>query len=334
MSETNPAGSIALVVVSPRVPAGLMTRDAWRRIEESDAVLARALDEPLAEAVIEAGVEVRTVGDVTPGGLARQLVESGSSGNIVWLGSADADPGLTDALAGELTRLDDPPPVEVVVGSWDASGSRLLDAVAVMDTLRSPGGCPWDAKQTHASLAPYLVEEAYEVVEAIGEQNSAHLEEELGDVLLQVLFHARLASERADDGFDIDGVAARLVDKLVRRHPHVFADGAASSPEEVEAEWARIKAKEKPERDADDPLAGIPAGLPPLERATKVVGRLEKAGRSDLVAQHAGEDSLGAALLDLVAQARTLGVDPTVALASTLSALERGASGETRRSAQ
>lgn len=329
MGEQPVGGSIALVVVSPRVPAGLMTREAWRCIEEADVVLARSLDEPLAEAIRDAGLTVEVVGEVAPGALAVRLVTAAGEEDIAWLGSADADPGLTDALAGELTRLETPPPVEVVVGSWDAPGSRLLDAVAVMDTLRSPGGCPWDAKQTHASLAPYLVEEAYEVVEAIGERDSGHLEEELGDVLLQVLFHARVASERAGDGFDIDGVAARLVEKLVRRHPHVFADGAASSAEEVEAEWQRIKAQEKPERDADDPLAGVPAGLPPLERAAKVVSRLERAGHGDLVREATAGDSLGAALLDLVVQARTLGQDPGVALATTLADLERArASGQ------
>ncbi len=99
-----------------------------------------------------------------------------------------------------------------------------------MDRLRSPGGCPWDAEQTHDSLAPYLVEEVYETIDAIESGDMAHLAEELGDVLLQVVFHSRVAAEAAD-GFDIDDVAGHLVEKLVRRHPHVFADGDASSPE-------------------------------------------------------------------------------------------------------
>lgn len=336
-------GSIALVVVSPRVPAGLMTYDAWQRIEHADDVLGRDADEALVEAVVATGRHVVTVGQAatgegshdespagdvssvdttTPAGVARRLVQSATTGrDVVWLGSADADPGLTDALATELTRLDDPPAVEVVVGSWDAPGSRLLDAVAVMDTLRSPGGCPWDAKQTHASLAPYLVEEAFEVTEAIAEADGEHLREELGDVLLQVLFHARVAAERDEDGFDVDDVAAGLVDKLIRRHPHVFADGSASNPDEVEAEWARIKAAEKPERDASDPLAGIPSGLPPLERAVKVVARLAKAGQQERLDAAASEDSIGSALLDLIIQARALGVDPSVALAATLTRL-------------
>lgn len=322
-SAQTPGGRIGLLVVSPRVPAGLMTREAWQAIEQADLVLGRSADEPLVEVVQDAGFMVQTATEPAAQ-TARRLVEAAQDGRaLLWLGSADADPGLTDALAGELTRLDAPPTVEVVVGSWDAPGSRLLDAVAVMDTLRSPGGCPWDAEQTHASLAPYLVEESYEVLEAIGEQDSAHLQEELGDVLLQVLFHSRVAAERDDDGFDIDAVAATLVEKLLRRHPHVFADGAASSAEEVEAEWARIKAAEKPERDASDPFAGIPSGLPPLERATKLVSRAVKHGRRDAVEQSGAGDSVGAALLDLVLQARDLGVDPSVALAGALTELER-----------
>lgn len=323
-------GRIALLVVSPRLPAALMTRDAWRAVEDAPIVLARDESEPLAEAVADAGIDVTFVGATSDGGsppdaLARELVACTEDGDVAWLGSADADPGLTDALASELTRLDDPPAVEVVVGSWDAPGARLLDAVAVMDTLRSPGGCPWDAKQTHSSLAPYLVEEAFEVTEAIAEADNAHLQEELGDVLLQVLFHARVASERAGDGFDIDGVAATLVEKLIRRHPHVFSDAEAADPDAVEAQWAAIKAQEKPERDVNDPLAGIPAGMPPLERAVKVVSRLTKAGRTDLVLAATEDDSVGAALLDLVVQAQGLGVDPAVSLSATLSGLTRAA---------
>lgn len=112
-----------------------------------------------------------------------------------------------------------------------------------MDRLRSPGGCPWDAQQTHASLARYLTEEAQETVEAIASGNRTHLAEELGDVLLQVLFHARVAQEDPEP-FDIDDITAGLVAKLVRRHPHVFADAVASTPRRS-AQWARIKAAER-----------------------------------------------------------------------------------------
>ena len=244
-------GRLSLLVTSPRVAPGLLSRSAWYAVESASARLCRDLSEPVVDAVVESGLPVDPVGEeLSAPELARLLVDRARDAEVVWLGSSDADPGLSDAIASEVSRLDVPPEVEMVVGSWDVPGSRLLDAVAVMDRLRSPGGCPWDAKQTHESLAKYLTEEASEAVEAIGSGNRQHLAEELGDVLLQVLFHARVAEDAADeeDMFDIDDVAGGLVAKLVRRHPHVFADGDASTPEEVEEAWARIKAEEKAEK--------------------------------------------------------------------------------------
>ena len=241
-------GRLSLLVTSPRVAPGLMSRSAWYAVEAASARLCRDVTEPVVDAVVESGLDVEPVDvELDAPGLARLLVDRAADTDVVWLGSSDADPGLTDAIASEVSRLEAPPEVEMVVGSWDVPGSRLLDAVVVMDRLRSPGGCPWDAQQTHESLAPYLTEEAGEAVDAIASGDRQHLAEELGDVLLQVLFHARVAEDAAtdDERFDIDDVAAGLVAKLVRRHPHVFADGDASTPEEVEEAWARIKAEEK-----------------------------------------------------------------------------------------
>ena len=152
-----------------------------------------------------------------------------------------------------------------------------------MDKLRSPGGCPWDAEQTHASLARYLLEEAYEAFEAIEDGDLDGLREELGDVLLQVVFHARLAAERsAPDGWDIDDVAAGLVDKLVRRHPHVFAEVEVSGAADVETNWAAIKKAEKARESA---VAGVPLSQPALTLAAKLQRRAESAGvPSDLLA--------------------------------------------------
>ena len=224
-------GRLALVVTSPRVAPGLLSHGAWQAVADAAVRLARSLDEPLAEAVDESGFAVEEVADADP---ARRWPAASSTSppreSVVWLGSSDGDPGLSDALASEVSRLELPPDVEVVVGSWDVQGGRLLDVVATMDRLRSPGGCPWDAEQTHESLAPYLVEEAHETLHAIESGDRAHLAEELGDVLLQVVFHARVAEEAGAEAFDIDTVAGLLVDKLVRRHPHVFADGDASTP--------------------------------------------------------------------------------------------------------
>ena len=248
MTSISPRG-LTLLLTSPRVAPGLLSRDAWLALDAADSVLARSLQDPLAAAVIASGIEVReSPGD--PPTLARRLVDAAGGSCVLWLESSDGDPGLSDAIAAEVTRLEDPPAVEILSGSWDVPGSRLLDVVAVMDRLRSPGGCPWDAEQSHASLGPYLIEEAQECLEAIASGDRANLAEELGDVLLQVAFHSRVAQEDPQAPFDIDDVAAGLVAKLVRRHPHVFADATADTPLDVEAQWAVIKAQEKADKAA------------------------------------------------------------------------------------
>ncbi len=191
-------------------------------------------------------------------------------------------------------------------------GSALLDLVTVMDRLRSPGGCPWDAEQTHESLLPYLVEETYEAVEAIESGDRAHMAEELGDVLLQVVFHARVAQEHPEEPFDIDDVAMGIAAKLRRRHPHVFGDVVAETPEAVAANWELIKAAEKalsPDRGIPLPVdgPGLPrpgtsSGMPPLARAAQLISRLDRAGRGDLVdAATAGPDP-GSRMLAIVAE--------------------------------
>ena len=275
-------GALGLLLTSPRVAPGLLSHSAWEAVRSSTVRLARTLDDPLVEALQESGFGVQDVGDVSPPELARRLVDLATADSVLWLGSSDGDPGLADAIAAEVSRLESPPDVEVVVGSWDVQGGRLLDVVATMDRLRSPGGCPWDAEQTHETLSPYLVEEAHEVVYAIATGDRAHLAEELGDVLLQVVFHARVAEEAEDGAFDIDTVAGLLVDKLVRRHPHVFGDGDATTPVEVEQAWERIKAEERAVGaggdDAADLLHGIPDSLPGDLAAEKVLSRLRRRG--------------------------------------------------------
>ncbi|MEP6797537.1 MAG: MazG family protein, partial [Lapillicoccus sp.] len=299
MTTEPPIRRLTLLLTSPRVPSGVLTRDAWLALEQAAVILARE-DEPQAEALAAAGMTVThpdPSGDEAPH-LARALVARAlADGLVVWVGSSDGDPGLTDGIAGEVSRLADPPEVEVVVGSYDVPGARLLDLVAVMDRLRSPGGCPWDAEQTHTSLVPYLVEEAHEAVEAIESGDRAHMVEELGDVLLQVAFHARVAQEHGSDPFDIDDVAAGIVAKLVRRHPHVFADSGpdpdaaddtAAGPDAaaVEVSWESIKDAEKagaPGAGEGGVLAGIPVAMPPLARATKIASRLRRRSRQDLL---------------------------------------------------
>ncbi|SBW19260.1 MazG family protein [Candidatus Protofrankia californiensis] len=226
--------------------------------------------------------------------------------------------------------------VTVVQGSHDLPGARLLDAVAVMDRLRSPGGCPWDAEQTHTSLASYLLEEAYEAYQAIEDDNHADLREELGDVLMQVLFHARIAAEgngRADgtsDGeaardeaardegarndetaWDIDDVAAGLTDKLVRRHPHVFGSVTVDGVAAVETNWDKIKDVEKGRRSVTE---GIPLSQPALALAAKLQKRAVKVGVPVDLILATGRVSPAEAVADLVGDlARATDRPPTPA---------------------
>ena len=199
-------------------------------------------------------------------------------------------------------------------------GSALLRAVEVMDRLRSPGGCPWDAAQTHETLARYLLEETYETLEAIETDDPALLREELGDLLLQVLFHARLAEDRPDgQRFSIEDVAADLVAKLVRRHPHVFeteagasGDGEQLSPSDVLESWETLKAREKKRGSLTD---GIPTAQPALAYAAALVERTERNGLA--VELPPGDGAVGEQLFALVRAAVADGLDPETELRRT-----------------
>lgn len=152
--------------------------------------------------------------------------------------------------------------------------SPVEQLVQVMDQLRSPGGCPWDAEQTHESLARYLLEETYEALEAMDQGDLGSLREELGDLLLQVVFHARIAQD-TDSTFSLDAIAQGVVDKLVRRHPHVFTDLVVTTNEELEANWAKIKEEEKQRESVTD---GVPQAMPALQLATQLIYRSRKSG--------------------------------------------------------
>lgn len=196
-------------------------------------------------------------------------------------------------------------------------GARLLELVQVMDTLRV--NCPWDARQTHASLTPHLLEETYEAVDALGADDQAAVRDELGDVLLQVVFHARVAQERTDGtGYDIDDVADAIIAKLTRRHPHVFGDVTVSGPDEVKRNWDTIKAAER--ASAGEPasaLDGVPMAQPALSLAAQL---LRRAGRAGIPAELADTDDLpgvselGRQLFALVAQAQSAGIDAELEL--------------------
>ena len=188
----------------------------------------------------------------------------------------------------------------------------------VMDRLRDPlDGCPWDNAQTHESLRPHLLEETYEVLEAIASGDPAELCEELGDLMMQVVLHAKLAEQAGE--FTLDDVSESIRAKLVRRHPHVFGDGTASTPKLVEGAWERLKARERPNRESV--LDGVPRTLPALARAQSILGRAERNGFP-----REAEDSvdLGQQILSLVQQARSEEVSAEDALRDALGAFERG----------
>ena len=326
---------VVLLATTHRVAPGLLSWPAWAELRTGTVCTADAAH-PQLPYLRAAGIDVRIL---DPGAGAATLARefralARPERAAVWLAAPDGDEEFSRAL-GELVARDGGVELELVPGSYDVPGARLLDVVAVMDRLRSPGGCPWDAEQTHLSLAPYLLEEAYEAYAAVEEGDLAALREELGDVLLQVAFHARLAEELPDDErWSIDDLAGDLVTKLVRRHPHVFADRSVRDAAEVAANWDDIKAAEKGRTSVTE---GVPLGQPALALAAKLHDRALKAGLppalvaaevaaaetlpqavcagAAAVAEAADPvDAIGELLFTAVALARMHQVDPEAAL--------------------
>ncbi|MEX2291342.1 MAG: MazG family protein [Mycobacteriales bacterium] len=305
------AGRLVLVAVSPRVPPGLLSWPAWEALR-AGPVLTGDAGSPQLPFLRDAGVEVEVVERTS--GLAGELHDRAvGGGSLVWLATGPADAeliralGLHAAASGQVT-------VEQVPGSYDPPGARLLDVVAVLDRLRSPGGCPWDAEQTHESLKPYLLEEAYEAYQALEDGNAADLREELGDVLLQVAFHARLAQE-GEPAWSIDDVAGDLVDKLVRRHPHVFAGASA---DDLDASWEALKKAEKGRASVTE---GVPLSQPALALAAKLQKRATRLGVPARSVGGSGNrigpgnhGGLGDQLWALVARCREAGLEPEAEL--------------------
>ncbi|GAB3299890.1 hypothetical protein GCM10027451_01740 [Geodermatophilus aquaeductus] len=281
---------VAVVVpVSPRLP-GLLGPAGWTALGDRPlAALPGAA--ATADALRAAGRDVTDVPDAA---------------------AAAALPGEVAVLAGPGEEVPGAPVAEAVP---EPPGARLLDVVAVMDRLRSPGGCPWDAEQTHASLRGYLLEEAHEAYDAIVDDDPVAMREELGDVLLQVVFHARVAAEAgAERRFDVDDVAGDLVEKLVRRHPHVFGDAGPRDVAGVEAGWEEIKKAEKQRRS---PTEGVSRSQPATAWGTALVRRAARAGFPTPEAADLGSASpeeLGERLFAVVAAAVQRGWDAEDAL--------------------
>ncbi len=312
---------LIVLITSPRVAPGLLSWDAWAALREASAVLAPE-GHPQIEALEAAGIAVEVVSSPA------------ADGDAVWL----APPGSLDA----------PPGATVLSGSFDLPGAHLLDLIVTMERLRAE--CPWDAKQTHVTLAPHLLEEPYEALEALEAGDWDAFREELGDVLLQVVFHARIASD-----FDIDDVADGIVRKLVRRHPHVFGGVTVADADEVKRNWDEIKKQERSEKlsiserhwsGAQAPafvsaLDGVPFGQPALSLAAQLQRRAARAGVPAELGISSSVDpgvsssvdpavssladpgvsssvdpavDLGAELFRLVAEARAAGLDPELEL--------------------
>lgn len=201
------------------------------------------------------------------------------------------------------------------------NADALREAADTMRAVRET--CPWSQQITHRDLVPYLIEESHEVIDAVEDGTRADLREELGDLLWQVLFHSAIAAQDPEDPFDIDDVAQTLTEKMVRRHPHVFAEVVANTPEEVLVHWNAAKAAEK--RGRKSVLDGVPRGMPALALAQKLVGRAAGVGVVPPIAASAApasETELGDALLSLVSQARENGWDAERALRERLRLLE------------
>jgi XTP/dITP diphosphohydrolase len=349
---------LVLLATSATVRPGLLSWPAWQVLGGAARVLAGSAGHPLLPALDEAGISWQLLPGAGDGasvrsdggagmtgdgagvsGLARLLAAAAAAwpGTVVWLCDPEGAPGQADGEPEALARaLDElraagPAPgpglglVEVLRGSADLPGGHLLRLVAVMDTLRTE--CPWDARQTHDSLAPHLLEESYEALEALEDGDAAALREELGDVLLQVVFNARVAAERSDGtGYSIDDVADGIVSKLVRRHPHVFAGVTVSGADEVKLNWDAIKAAERESASGvrASALAGVPFGQPALALAAQLQRRAERAGVPPGLAEDQGgpdgpggdgdHGELGSELFALVARARAAAIDPDLAL--------------------
>jgi len=313
-------GRLVLLATSHRVAAGLLSAEAWATLRDGRVVgpVGHLLLPALAEQDI--AVELREPEPIPARARALLTLAQTPGRPVVWLGADDGDPGLAEALAPLLAAGavagSVAPDLEVLHGSYDVPGSRLLDLVAVMDRLRSPGGCPWDAEQTHASLAPYLLEETHEALEALALGDTDALREELGDVLLQVVFHSRLGEEDSDRPWSVDDVAAQIVAKLIARHPHVFGDATVDDAAHVARNWERLKAVEKGRSSV---LDGVPRTLPALALAGKYLARAAAGGveveveEPDLPEDVTAEQ-LGAVLLGVVSAGRRQGLDAEAAL--------------------
>jgi XTP/dITP diphosphohydrolase len=336
---------LSLVGLGPG-PVELLTLQAWELLASGRPLMVREPEHEAAQMVLARGFSFERVSEPDPVRLAGHVVAWARR----WPDSVYAFPGhpleapetphllraqdaggirvnLVPAIPDLVAVAQDPLTRTEIFPLAQRAAAAFARLVAVMARLRAPGGCPWDAEQTHSSLAIHLLEEAYETLDAIDRADMPHLAEELGDLLLQVVFHAELARESGH--FEIGGVIERLLEKLVGRHPHVFGDVVVAGADDVVVNWEKIKRREK---GRSSPADGIPRNLPALvlvhklQRRAAGAGRGEDAVTAERIAELAraagssppGSDDAGAAvgqlLYEAVALAQQQGVDPEAAL--------------------
>ncbi len=324
-------GVLTILATSARVAPGLLSWQAWTALRDASRVLVGSAEHPLVPALTEAGIAAEVVADAS-GTLADAARAASPAGSVIWLAPAGEEGPSAELLAALAGAGLSEAEVRVLHGSRDLPGAHLLDVVTTMDTLRL--ACPWDRRQTHESLAPHLLEEPYEALDALESGDHQALREELGDVLLQVVFHARIAADRpeGEDGYTIDDVADTLVAKLVRRHPHVFADVSVDSADDVIRNWDEIKKAERaaklaasaavpqPEEQSPSVLDGVVFGQPALSLAAQVLRRAARIGYPVATAGSQDRDAddrdrgVGKELLRLVAETTRRGMDPELEL--------------------
>jgi len=272
---------VILLVTSPRLPAGLLTAEAWDVVRAHPVLAA----EESEQAAVLRGTGASVAFLEKP---SAEAILAKAQPTVVWLSGPGGDEDLARELGLRLAREPGLAELELMYGSWDPPGARLLDAVAVTDRLRAED--PWRREQTHRTLARYLLEEAYEAYDSIIEGDLAALRGEMGDVLLQVLLHARLAEELPEgERWNVDDVAGDFVDKMIRRNPHVFSGVTVESTQEVVENWERIKRAERP-HDKES----ITWSLPALVLAAKLLPK---------VTIPEDDDGLAARLLRVIAEA-------------------------------
>lgn len=334
-----PEPKLYLVSLGPGA-TDLLTLRAWELLASGRKVIVSTIEHEVCQTLAARGIAFDVIVDLATGSLKERLIAEVSSADVVYaepghilsapqvaplLQALDAS-GIAFEVVPGIDEIEMLPASDVATSTYSApialrAGKLFAHLVSVMARLRAPGGCPWDAEQDHQSLAIHLIEETYETLEAIDDQDMSGLEEELGDVLLQVVFHAEIAQE--DEHFDIGDVVEELIAKLVARHPHVFGEVAVGSSAEVVQNWESLKKQHKARTSLGE---GIPKHLPGLLYAHKVHRRLSGVDRlhpsaaaaaRQMLQEPLSEDSLGDVLFEIVGLAQLAGLDPEGALRRT-----------------